>query len=492
MDQKQISCKELVREYLTQIEILDRKGPKLHALLTINPDALEEAVILDREREQKGPRSSLHGIPIILKDNVITAGKMPTTAGSIAFSHLYSANDAFLVAQLRKAGALILGKANLSEWANFRSTHSSSGWSSMGRQTHNPYVLDRTPCGSSSGSAVAVAANFCTVAIGTETDGSIVCPSHMNSVVGIKPTVGLVSQSGIIPISHSQDTAGPIARNVADAAIVLNVLIELNPQDLDPNPAKIPILGKFSPKIDYTKFLVKDGLQGARIGVARNFCGYHAEIDSLFNDSIEAMKNAGAVIVDPADLVLAPEIEDLEFLILLYEFKADLNKFLAQYSADLSVHSLSDIIEYNREHASKIMPYFQQEIFEMAQAKGDLNQEEYLQALQTCREAAREQGIDKLLKEYNLDAIIAPTANAGCPIDLINGDHFIGGSSSPAAIAGYPTITVPMGYVHELPVGLSFISTALQEGLLIKLAYSFEQIALIRHQPKYFPTLELE
>ncbi|MHA1618236.1 MAG: amidase [Promethearchaeota archaeon] len=504
MDQNQLTCVELVQAYMDRINHIDRAGPTLNAILETNPEAIKEAEKLDQERKEKGPRSNLHGIPIILKDNIFTGDSMHTTGGSLALKDFHAPKDAFFVSRLREAGAIILGKANLSEWANFRSTRSSSGWSSCGGQTHNPYVLDRTPCGSSAGSGVAVAANLCMVAVGTETDGSILCPAHINSVVGIKPTVGLVSQSGIIPIAHSQDTAGPMARTVSDTATLLNFMVGIEPKsdppidsandsDLLSNPAEISSNhpNPQSTPLNYEKFLDSQGLHGTRIGVVRSMAGYHTDVDSLFAKALNQMEEAGAVIFDPVDLGIPPEIEELEFQLLLYEFKADLNKFFEKFGDSLPVHSLEDLIAYNSEHAQKIMPYFGQEIFKMAQEKGDLTTEEYLSTVAKCRAATRENGIDKVISEYQISALVAPTANAACPIDLINGDHFIGSSTSPAAVAGYPSITVPMGYIHGLPVGLSFFGGAYQEGPLIKLAYAYEQLSSVRVPPQYIPTLTL-
>ena len=490
-NQNLLTSVELVQAYIDRINSIDRAGPSLNAILEINPDALKDAEKLDQERKEKGPRGNLHGIPILLKDNILTADSMYTTGGSLALKDFHAPKDAFLVTRLRQAGAIILGKANLSEWANFRSTHSSSGWSSCGGQTHNPYILDRTPCGSSAGSGVAVAANLCTVAVGTETDGSILCPSHINSIVGIKPTIGLVSQSGIIPISHSQDTAGPMARTVTDAAILLNFMVGVDPDcdSTSSNPANITSRQPPSPPLNYRKFLDPQGLHGTRIGVVRSLGGYHADVDRLFTQAIKHMEGAGAVIFDPVDLGIPPEIEDMEFQLLLYEFKADLNRFFSQHVKSLPVHSLEDLITFNSDHAEKIMPYFGQEIFQMAQEKGDLTSEEYLSAIAKCRSATRENGIDKVLSEYQIEALVAPTANAACPIDLINGDHFIGSSTAPAAIAGYPSLTVPMGYIHGLPVGISFFGGAYQEGSLIKLAFAYEQLSSVRVPPQYLPTL---
>jgi len=474
------TARRLVQQYLDRIQQLN---PQVNAIIELNPDALAIADELDAERAAQGPRGPLHGIPIILKDNIDTADKMQTTAGSLALAGSIAPQDAFLVAQLRAAGAIILGKANLSEWANFRSSRSSSGWSSRGGQTHNPYALDRNPCGSSSGSAVAVSANFCAAAIGTETDGSIVCPSHANGIVGIKPTLGLVSRAGVIPIGHSQDTAGPMARTVTDAALVLGALTGIDPRD----PATAVSADQYH--TDYTQFLDKNGLQGARIGVARNFFGFHPDVDALMEQAIAAMQAAGAEIVDPADLDSLAGFGEAEVTVLLYEFKADMAAYLATLGPDAPMKSMADLIAFNEAHASTVMPYFGQERMLAAQEKGPLTEEAYLEALATNHKQARQEGIDKVLHTHNLDAIIAPTGGPAWLTDWVNGDHYGGGSSSPAAVAGYPSITVPAGFVRGLPVGISFIGGAFQEPVLLKLAYAFEQATQARRAPQFFPTL---
>ena len=485
METGAFSARQIVESYLDRIEKLDKQGPGLNAIIELNPDALEIADALDVERSGKGPRSSLHGVPVLIKDNIDTADRMTTTAGSLALAGSIPRRDSFVARKLRQAGAIILGKTNLSEWANFRSTRSTSGWSSRGGQTKNPYALDRNPCGSSSGSGVAVAASLCSVAIGTETDGSVICPSTMNSIVGVKPTLGLIGRSGIIPIAHSQDTAGPMARTVADAAVLLGGLTGLDPRDEATQTSR----GKSH--IDYTQFLDPDGLRGARIGVSRNFFGSHGKVDRIIEEAIEAMKRQGAEIVDPADIETKGKFGDSEFEVLLYEFKADLNKYLADLGPDAPMHSLKEIIDFNEQNREKVMPYFGQEIFTMAEEKGPLTDEVYLEALEKNHRLARTEGIDATLQKHNLDAIVAPSGGPPGLIDLVNGDHFLGGSSSPAAIAGYPSITVPAGYVFGLPVGISFFSTAYQEPTLIKLAYAFEQATQVRRPPQYLPTADL-
>lgn len=481
------SARGLVTAYLQRIEELDRKGPGLRAVLEANPDALTVAAALDAERKAKGPRGPLHGIPVLVKDNVATRDRQQTTAGSLALVDVTPPRDAFVVERLRAAGAVILGKANLSEWANFRSTHSSSGWSGRGGQCRNPYALDRTPSGSSSGSAVAVSANLCAVAIGTETDGSIVSPSTCCGIVGIKPTLGLVSRTGIIPIAHSQDTAGPMARTVADAATLLGVLAGVDPRD-DATAAS----GGQS-RGDYTSFLDPNGLKGARLGVCRShFMGYSAGTDSAMEAAMDTLKRLGAVIVDPADIATAGQFDDSEFAVLLYEFKADLNRYLPEWAPGASAKTLEDLIAFNDRSRDREMPYFGQEIFVQAQAKGPLTDQDYLRALDKDRLLARLQGIDAVLAEHRLDALIAPTGGPASLIDLVNGDPGGGGSfSTPAAVAGYPHITVPMAFVRGLPVGLSFVGRSWSEGTLIKLAYAYERATTARRPPRFPPTAVL-
>ncbi|MGH9942619.1 MAG: amidase [Pyrinomonadaceae bacterium] len=472
-----LSARVLADEYLKRIEKLDKRGPALNSVIEINPDAESIAADLDRERKSGRPRGPLHGIPVLIKDNIDTADRMLTTAGSLALVGAKPLRDAFIVRRLREAGAVILGKTNLSEWANFRSTHSTSGWSGRGGLTRNPYAIERNPCGSSSGSGVAVAANLCAVAVGTETDGSIVCPSSANSLVGFKPTLGLVSRSGIIPIAHSQDTAGPMARNVADAAILLGVLAGFDPLDA-------VTAGGRGRAADYTRFLDPRGLRGARVGVARKFFGFNERVDKLLNEAIEVMKRQGAVLVDPADIPTMGKFDASEFEVLLYEFKADLNKYLAGLGPDAPVRTLKEIIEFNEKNREREMPYFGQEILLMAEKKGPLTSRAYRQALAKNHRLARAEGIDAVMRRHRLDAIVAPTGGPPWMTDLINGDHFSGGSSTPAAVAGYPNITVPAGYVFDLPVGISFFGAAYTEPKLFKLAYAFEQATKLRQPPK--------
>ncbi len=480
------TARGLCEQYLSRIDALDRRGPAIRAVLETNPDALAIADSLDAERRAKGPRGPLHGVPVMIKDNVATADRMATTAGSLALVGARAPRDAFVAEHLRAAGAVILGKTNLSEWANFRSSHSSSGWSARGGQCRNPYALDRSPCGSSSGSAAAVAASCCAVAVGTETDGSIVCPSAAHSLVGIKPTLGLVSRSGIVPIAHSQDTAGPMARTVADAAVLLSVLAGVDPRD--PATQGSQAMGS----TDYASFLDPNGLKGARIGVARTkFFGYHPPTDRLVEEALDTMRRLGAVIVDPADIPHAGEYDDSELEVLLYEFKADLNRYLADLGAAAPVHTLKELIDFNERHQADELTYFDQDLFEKAEAKGSLTEDAYLKALAKDQLLARDQGLDAVLAKFALDAVVAPTGNPPWTIDLVNGDHFLGGSSTPAAVAGYPSITVPMGYVFALPVGVSFIGRPYSEPLLIKLAYGLEQATRARRPPRFLPGAEL-
>ncbi|HEX5082678.1 MAG TPA: amidase [Blastocatellia bacterium] len=478
-----LTARTIAEKYLSRIAAIDKQGPRLNSVIELNPDALAIAGALDAERKTKGARGPLHGIPVLIKDNIDTADRMSTTAGSLALQGSIAQRDAFIAQKLREAGAVILGKTNLSEWANFRSTHSSSGWSGRGGLTRNPYALDRNPCGSSSGSGVAVSANLCSVAIGTETDGSIVCPSTTNGIVGIKPTLGLVSRSGIIPIAHSQDTAGPMARTVADAAILLGVIAGVDSRDSVTQESN----GKSF--TDYTRFLDPDGLRRARIGVARKYFGFSDEVDRLMNEAIEVMKRSGATIIDPVNLATSREYEDSELEVLLYEFKHDLNKYLSELGPGAPFRTLKEVIEFNEKNRAREMPYFAQELFLKAEAKGPLTSPEYLKALEKNRRLSRTEGIDAVIAKDRLDAIVAPTGGPSWTTDLVNGDHFTGGSSTPAAVAGYPAISVPAGFIHGLPVGISFFGAAYSEPALIKLAYAYEQATRHRRAPGFLPTL---
>ncbi len=478
-----MTARSITQEYLTRIAELDRKGPTLRHLIEINPDALSIADSLDAERKAGRVRGPLHGIPVLVKDNIDTADRMTTTAGSLALAGSIASRDSFVAAKLRSAGAILLGKANLSEWANFRSSHSTSGWSGRGGLAKNPYVLDRNACGSSSGSAGAVAANLTAIAIGTETDGSIVCPSSANGIVGIKPTLGLVSRAGIIPIAHSQDTAGPMARTVRDAAILLNAITGIDLRD----PATS--VNRTRGQLDYTRYLDANGLRGARIGVVRKNFGFNDSVDALMLNAIDMMKRQGAVIVDPAEIATADKFGDSEFEVLLYEFKADLNSYLAGLGPNAPVRTLKDIIDYNEAHKDQEMPFFGQDIMTKAQAKGPLTEKAYLTALAKDQKLSRQQGIDATMNKNKLDALIAPTGGPAWLTDLVNGDHFTGGYSTASAVAGYPHVTVPVGYVRELPVGMSIFGRAFSEATLIRIAYAYEQATRHRRAPRFVPTL---
>jgi amidase len=465
----------LTAHFIARIETLDRSGPRLNSVVEVNPDALAIADALDAERSSGRLRGPLHGIPILLKDNIDTADRMLTTAGSLALLDSRPERDAFIVTRLREAGVVILGKTNLSEWANFRSTRSSSGWSGRGGQTRNPYALDRNPCGSSSGSGTAIAAGLAVMAVGTETDGSIVCPSSVNGIVGIKPTLGLVSRTGIIPIAASQDTAGPMARTVADAALLLAAMIGADPEDQATQRAGDAYA------TSYAASLRADALQGARVGVARNLAGFHEAVDAALGEAVERLKAAGAVVVDPANLVLPDDLGDDEFTVLLYEFKDGLNRYLAGRPG--APRTLASLIEFNERERAREMPYFGQEIFIMAEAKGPLTDRAYRRAHARTRTGAS-RAIDTLLRRHRLDVIITPTVSPAWTTDLVNGDHVIGGNASQApAIAGYPHVTVPMGQVHGLPVGLSFIGAAGRDGALIGYAHAFEGTRQARVPP---------
>lgn len=470
------TIEQVVGDYLKRVEDIDKNGPAINSLIYINPKALELAKQLDDERREGKIRGPLHGIPVILKDNIDTYD-MPTTAGARVLRNSYPSEDSYLAKKLRAAGAIIIAKANLSEWANFRGDMSSSGWSGVGGQTKNPYVLDRNPCGSSSGSGASIAANLAAFAIGTETDGSIVCPSNSNGLVGLKPTVGLLSRSGIIPISFTQDTPGPMARSVEDVAISLGTMVGVDSAD----SKTLASVGKYHS--DYTIFLKKDGLKGKRIGLLKNISGFHAGVDTLMKRTVDDLKRAGAEVIE-IDFTLDRGANGSSFQVLLYEFKDGLEKYFATLKDEVAVKTLQDVIAFNRKDSIELR-YFDQRLLEMASEKGDLQSKEYQEALAVMLKATRENGIDKLLKEYGVDALMAPTGSPAWKTDLITGDHFLGGSSSLAAIAGYPSITVPMGFVSELPVGVSFFSTAWSEATLLEIAYAYEQSTKHRKAPKY-------
>lgn len=480
MEEGRYSAESITQMYLDRIEAINKKGPAINAVIEVNPEALDIARQLDEERKNENIRGPLHGIPLMLKDNIDTGDRMQTTAGALAMEGHMAKADAPIVRQLRQAGAIILGKTNLSEWANFRSTRSSSGWSSRGGQTKNPYALDRNPCGSSSGSGVAVSANLCALAIGTETNGSVVCPSSTNGIVGIKPTVGLLSRTGIIPIAHSQDTAGPMARSVSDAVLMLGTMTATDENDPATQADGREALN------DYTQFLQQDGLQGKRIGIWRSAMGFHEGVDALMEAAFEVMREQGATLVDVEKVTADESLEGAGFQVLLYEFKADLNQYL-QTHPDAPVRSLEEVIAFNKENEDRAMPYFKQEILEMAQEKGDLNTPEYQEALAKIKRVNGKEGIDKRMQEHQLDAIVAPTGGPAWPTDLITGDHFLGGSSSPAAQSGYPNISVPAGFVHGLPVGISIFGKAWTEPTLISIAYAYEQATKHRQAPQFLP-----
>ena len=475
----------IARKYLDRIDDVDKHGPAINSVIELNPDVLLIAADVDSERKAGRVRGPLHGIPVLIKDNIDTHDRMTTTAGSLALGGSIPLQDSTVARRLRDAGAVILGKTNLSEWANFRSSHSSSGWSGRGGQTRNPYVLDRNPCGSSSGTGASIAANLATIGVGTETDGSVVCPSNANSLVGIKPTLGLVSRAGIIPIAHNQDTAGPMCRTVTDAAILLSVLAGVDSRDeaTKTNPSK-----SFA---DYTKGLDTNGLKGARIGVHRKGFGFNDAVDKLMTDCLDIIKHRGAVIVDPADIPTQGKFDDSELEVLLYEFKADLNSYLAALGPRAPVKSLKEIIDFNEQYRDREMPYFGQDLFTKAQAKGPLTDKAYRDALAKNQRLSRKEGIDFVMDKNKLDALIAPTGGPAWITDWVNGDHFTGGYSTASAVAGYPHVTVPAGYVFGLPVGISFFGRAWSEATLIKLAYAFEQATKARRAPQFLATAKL-
>jgi amidase len=483
MKSGRFTARSLVEKYSARIDEIDKHGPAINSVLELNPDALSIADALDQERKSKGPRGPLHGIPVLIKDNIDTADRMMTTAGSLALVGSKPAKDSFVAERLRTAGAVILGKTNLSEWANIRSSHSTSGWSGRGGLTKNPYALDRNPCGSSSGSGAGVSANLCAAAIGTETDGSIVCPSSSNGIAGIKPTVGLVSRGGIIPISHSQDGAGPMCRTVRDAAIILGALTGIDPRDSATNASH----GNSS--TDYAQFCDPNGLKGARIGVARKYFGFNDAVDALMEQSLDVMKKQGATLIDPADIETLGKFDESELLVLMYELKADLNTYLAGLGPNSPVRTLKDVIDFNDRNREKEMPYFGQDLFVKAEAKGPLTEKAYLDALAKNHQLARVEGIDSTMDKYHLDATVAPTGGPAWITDLVNGDHVAGGSSNAAAVAGYPNINVTAGFISGLPVGISFFARAWSEPTLIRLSFAFEQATKARQSPRFLSTL---
>jgi amidase len=485
MKSGKLTSRSITEKYLARIDQIDKQGPAINAIIELNPDALSIADAMDNERKEKGPRGPLHGIPMLIKDNIDTADKMMTTAGSLALLGSHAPKDSMVAQKLRDAGVVLLGKTNLSEWANIRSNHSTSGWSGRGGQTKNPYALDRNPCGSSSGSGAAVSANLAAAAIGTETDGSIVCPSSTCGIAGIKPTVGLVSRAGIVPISHTQDTAGPMCRTLRDAAIVLGALTGMDTADSATTESREHSY------TDYTQFLKEDGLRGARIGVVRHAFGFNEDVDKVMEAALETMKKQGAILVDPASIESAGKFGDSEFTIFLYELKADLNAYLAKLGPNAPVKTLKDVIEFNEKNSTKEMPYFGQDTFLKSEEKGPLTTQEYIDAVAKARDLARKEGIDATMDKNNLDALVGPTGGPAWLTDHINGDSFGGGSSSTAAVAGYPNITVPAGFVHGLPVGISFFGRAWSEPVLLRVAYAFEQATKARKAPGFAPTLNI-
>jgi amidase len=478
------TARGIAEQYLARIEALDRQGPTLRSVIETNPDALDIAEQLDKERRSGQVRGPLHGVPILVKDNLDTADRMTTTAGSLALEGSIPPRDAFVVERLRAAGAIILGKANLSEWANFRSTRSSSGWSARGGQCGNAYSVDRNPCGSSSGSAAAVSANFCALAIGTETSGSIVCPASVNGVVGVKPTVGLVSRSGIIPISHTQDTAGPMARTVRDAALLLNALTGEDPRDASTERSR------GNTHADYTTFLDPEGLRGARIGVERSYFAQHPDVDAAMEQALALMSSRGAVIVDPANITTRVRSAELALQLMLWEFKTDLAAYLATLGPEAPVKTLADVIAFNERNADREMPFFKQELFLQSEAKGPLTSPEYLPLVEDARRLSRDEGIDAVMGQHQLDAIVAPSTRPAWKIDHVHGGLASGSSAAPAATATYPNVTVPVGMSFGLPFGISFFGRAWSEPTLLRLAYAFEQASKVRVAPGVVASLE--
>jgi amidase len=480
LERHRLTVARLEAHYVARIAALDTHGPTLRAVLELNPDAAALAAQLDAGA---APRGVLFGVPVLLKDNIDTADRMRTTAGSLALYDSRPPRDAFIVRRLRAAGALILGKTNLSEWANYRSKRSSSGWSGRGGQTRNPYALDRNPCGSSSGAGAAIAADLALLAVGTETDGSITCPASVNGLVGIKPTVGLVSRSGVIPIAASQDTAGPLARTVTDAAVLLGVLAGYDPDD----PATAALAGH--PPPDYRRALDAAALSGVRIGVLRHYAGFHEEVDALFEHALAVLHAHGAVLVDPAEITTAEQLDADEQVVLAYEFKDGINRYLATRQGG-GPRTLAELIAFNDRQVTREMPFFGQELFVAAQARGPLSDPQYLEAHARALRRARSEGIDAALAKDHLQVLVAPTVGPAWTTDLVNGDHVLGGGvTTPAAVAGYPHISVPMGSVHGLPVGLSFIGAAFSEEQLIGCAYAYEQASHAREPPRFAATL---
>ncbi|MGA7919628.1 MAG: amidase [Candidatus Acidiferrales bacterium] len=485
MKSGKFTARSLVELYLARIETIDKNGPEINSVIEVNPDALAIADTLDKERKETGARGPLHGVPVLLKDNIDTADRMMTTAGSLALIGAKPPKDSFVAHRLRESGAVILGKTNPSEWANIRSSHSTSGWSGRGGLTRNPYALNRNPCGSSSGSGAGVAANLCAAAIGTETDGSIVCPSSGNGIVGIKPTVGLVSRGGIIPISHTQDGAGPMCRTVRDAAILLGALTGVDADDSATPASQGKSFG------DYAQFLDANGLRGARIGVVRKYFGFNEGVDVLMERAIEVLKKQGATVVDPANITTIGKTGENEEIVLLYELKEDLNAYLARLNPGAPVHSLQDVIEFNERHREDEMPYFGQDMFLKAEAKGPLTTKEYRDALENNLRLARQEGIDATMDKFNLHALIAPTGGPAWLTDLIDGDNAGGQSSTAAAVAGYPSVSVPAGFVMGMPVGISFFGRAWSEPVLIRFGFAFEQATKARRPPRFLEAADL-
>jgi amidase len=487
MQSGKYTSRRIAEMYLQRVDDIDKHGPALSSVIEINPDALAIADALDKERKAKGSRGPLHGVPVLIKDNLATADKMLTTAGSLALVGCPKPQkDSFVAQRLRQAGAVILGKTNLSEWANIRSSHSTSGWSGRGGLTRNPYALDRNPCGSSSGTGAGISANLAVGGIGTETDGSIVCPSSSNGLAGIKPTVGLTSRAGIIPISHSQDGAGPMCRTLRDAAIMLGAIAGVDPDD------SYTAASQGKSYTDYTQFLDPRGLKGARIGVARKYFGFSDAVDSLMAEALAIMKREGAELIDPADIETFGKFDDSESLVLDYELKADMAQYLAALGLASPMKTLLDLIDFNEHNAQREMQYFGQDIFVRAQTRGPLTDRAYIEALEKNHRLARTEGIDKVMAEHKLDAIVAPTGGPAWTTDLVNGDHFAGGSSNAAAVAGYPNINVTAGFLFGLPVGMSFFGRAWSEPTLIKIAYAFEQATQARKAPKFLATADLK